>query len=518
MRTVDSQDLGKIRLEEIPLPKDILAIPGGIYTYSGRVALPYRLEGEENTHLHIATVNDDGSGWQEIYDGEYVEKREGNGLRLMPFPDNRRALMGDYVLECDPDMDTADKEKSRMVPIHYPDELKAMPRLWKVWSEIIISPDNEHMAWNGLGSCAGAYVGKLVRTEDEYILEDVRTISAGETKEDPDHPGCIIPRPVRGGEVKQFIRGGLGISFVGSDRGPGDSMVQDLDSERVYSVTKTPGYDETTIFSPDNRLGIVMSTRFSPKTNSAFLGLIPRRGNETTKGNLTMDVYLFGVTAVREGGDGNIGPVLIDIEKSQSVPGYLGTSLSDPAGEWVYYSPMSWHPSSKKVMWNEGLKKTLGDQFRLMKAELDDYVPGPAVPASPLPENIPYALPGVDPAGGMMGGEEAGTVRIAGHHSGFAVTTTETIQPLKARTVYENFSDDGESFLNGWESSVSPGLTGGGNSVYDAQMKLTGAHTGEMDVHVVYARTRTGEEIGKDSRGFAEYDGERIEIEDMLKA
>ncbi|WP_455616957.1 hypothetical protein [Eisenbergiella sp.] len=39
-------------------------------------------------------------------------------------------------------------------------------------------------------------------------------------------------------------------------------------------MTKTPGYDEATIFSPDNRLGIVMSTRFSPKTNSSYLGLI----------------------------------------------------------------------------------------------------------------------------------------------------------------------------------------------------------------------------------------------------
>lgn len=516
MRKIESQEFGAILVRQVPVPDGVIPMPGSIYTYSGRVAVPYRLEGEEEDHVRIATVNDDGSDWLEIFDGECRMKPEGNGFRFMPFPDNTRALIGDYVFECQPDMDYADKAKSRMVPIHYPDEIKAMPNLWKVWSEIVISPDNEHMAWNGLGSAAGAYVGKLRRTETEYVLDDVKTISGGETLPDPDHPGCVIPAPTRGGEIKQFIRGGLSISFVGADRGAGDSMVQDLDSQRVYSVTKTPGYDETTIFSPDNRLGVVMSTRFSPKTNNAVLGMIPRRGNMATKGNIINQVYMYGVSGVRMGREGNIGPALIDIEKSQNQPGYLGVDLSDPTGEWAYYSPMSWHPSGKKLMWNEGQKKTIGNAMRITVAELTGYTPGPTIPAAPLPENIPYAMEGVDPRGGMLGA--APHTKIAGKHSGYAETTVEYGSPIKAKTVYENFSDDGKSFLNGWESVVSPGMTAPGDTVYDAKMELTGEHTGEMDVHLTY-RLPEGSymtELLPDSRGFASYDGERADIADML--
>ena len=41
---------------------------------------------------------------------------------------------------------------------------------------------------------------------------------------------------------------------------------------------------------------------------------------------------------------------------------YKGVDLSDPAGEYVYYSPISWHPGSTKAMWNEGTRVAAGDQ------------------------------------------------------------------------------------------------------------------------------------------------------------
>ncbi len=511
MRTLYDEEFGEITVRQIPVPEDVQLEPGGIYTYSGRVAVQYRICGEEPERLHIATVNDDGSAWQEIFDGIVHLKPEGNGLRFMPFPDNRRALLGDYVFECEPDMDTADPEKSRIVPIHYPDELRQMKGLWKVWSEIVISPDNEHIGWNGLGAATGVYVGRLRRGDTEYFIDDVQTISGQTVKEDPAHPGCVILGPLRGGEIKQFTRGGLSVSLVGSGRGAGGSVEQALDSEDFREITNSPGYDETTIFSPDNRLGVTMTTRFSPTTNSAFLGLIPRRGNDTTKHCLTSLVYMYGVAETRQGGDGNIGPALINISRSVREEGYLGVNLSDPTGEWVYYSPMSWHPSSRKLMWNEGQKKSVGDGIRLTVAELADYSAGEPIPAASLPENIPYAYPGVDPRGGMSAsGDE---IKMAGKVSGFVTTTVQTGSSMTAKTVYENFSDDGKSFLNGWESASTPGLMRPGDAVYDACLQLTGEHTGEMDLHVIYRLgASTGRVTLEEPRGFARYDEQIIRL------
>ncbi|MBR5110555.1 MAG: hypothetical protein IK099_10190 [Clostridia bacterium] len=510
MRILNTE-FGRIQIKDIPMPEGIVP-QNAIYLTSGRLAINYSFPGEEKDRVHIATLNDDGTGFREIFNGLAPMNPKANGFRFMPFPDNKRALIGDYVLETEPDLDTVNPTQSRMVPIRYPDEITSLPNLWMVWSEIIVHPDNEHMGFNALGAGAGVYVAKLRRTETEYVLDDVQTISITEERPDPDHPGCILSEPVRGGEIKQFVNGGRAVSMAGHGRGAGGSIYQALDSREVREITQTPGYDETTIFSPDNRLGITMSTRFSPKTNSAFLGLIPRRGNLGTKALLTNLIYMYGVAGVRQGLEGNIGPALIDIERSQKEPNYLGVNLSDPAGEWAYYSPMSWHPSGRKVMWNEGQKRNIGHGRRVMVAELLDHTPAAPIPACPLPE-IPYAKPGVDPAGNMM--KIAKNERIAGRFSG-AVTTTVGADG-KRKTVYAYFSDDGKSFLDGWETAISPGMMTPGDSVYEAKMTLTGKHTGVMNCRVVFRMSADGSvRITEESDGFVRYDKETIQISDIL--
>lgn len=51
--------------------------------------------------------------------------------------------------------------------------------------------------------------------------------------------------------------------------------------------------------------------------------------------------------------------------------------------EWVFHSPMSWRPDSKKGLWVEGLRGR--DARRIQLVELPDYQPGPVVKASPRP-------------------------------------------------------------------------------------------------------------------------------------
>ena len=54
------------------------------------------------------------------------------------------------------------------------------------------------------------------------------------------------------------------------------SVFQNLVGEEKNPLTHYPGYEETTIISSDGKLGLVMTTRFSPKTSSYILGYMLR--------------------------------------------------------------------------------------------------------------------------------------------------------------------------------------------------------------------------------------------------
>lgn len=513
MRKIYSEEFGNVIIRELPLPEG--ADPRfTTYTPSGRVACAWRKKDDPKDYLRIMTLNDDGTDVNPVWEGDFKLIYQSNGFRYMPFTDNKRAYIGDYILECSPNCDHT--EYAEMIPIHYPETLTKSPGLWMVWSENVVSPDNEYIAWSTLGINHAVYLAKLRREEKCYELDNIRCVSRpGMIVEDPDQPGFFLEGPVRGGEVKQFIRGGLGLSFVGTGRGSGASMVQALDSEEVLTVTNTPCYDETTMFSPDEKLGVTMSTRFSPKTNCAVLGMIPRRGNMMTKSSAINMVYMYAVAGARAFTEGaNVGPALIDIEKSMSDLNYTGLDLHDPEDRFVYYSPISWHPGSKKAMWNERLRKTLGDEGRVMIAELSDYIPGKTPEIVPVPENIPYATEGILSGFPKVYPE----IRIAGKHSGSAVTVmTKEGERTRYETTYENFSDDGESFLNGSESCLTPGMIARGTTVYTMDLQMTGTHTGEAKAKLVFnfVTPQIPTTLDPASEGYAEYDGVRIDVKNM---
>ncbi|MBO6159731.1 MAG: hypothetical protein J6P72_10820 [Firmicutes bacterium] len=512
MRTIDSKEFGSIQVRDIPMPEGVN--PGfTTYTPSGRVSVQYHVPGEADNYYHIISMNDDGSNVHEIFAGDMTPIYRSNGYRYMPFNDNKRAYIGDWILECEPDCDHA--VSARLIPIHYPDELVNTPGLWMVWSENVVSPDGKTIAWSALGATGTVYAAELRREKDCYELDHVRNIGTTLAYEpDPQREGYVLQGVVRGGEVKEFVRGGLGLSFVGIGRGPGNSMYQALDSEETCTLTLSPGYDETCMISPDEKLGAVMSSRFSSKTNCAILGLLPRRGNEETKSCLTMNAYLYAVADVRSFREGSIGPALVHMDRSKRELDYQGVDLSDPEKRFVFCSPMSWHPEGKKVMWNECLRKSLGNQNRVMIAELLDYVPGPKPPIVPVPQDIPYAKEGIL----KQAPSKQYPVMIAGLHSGRVTTTVEMKEGQPTfTTVYENFSDDGETFLSGYETANNPGLTSGKDVHYKADLTMTGAHTGRMEVTLGMQRKSLagGVSLSEDSCGYATYDDVTIDVKDM---
>ncbi|WP_415854475.1 hypothetical protein [Sinomonas sp. G460-2] len=532
---ITSDDFGRIDVSDVPLP-DNLCDASATYTYSGKVFVLYRSDqdpyGED--WYHAAVVDDDGTDFTNIFSGQIPQHAKANGIRHMPFADNRRLLLGDYVLECSPDIDTC--TNAELVAVEYPWGLEEDPLTTHHWSEIIVSPDNEHIAWTILRNDMGAAVavGRLRRTEDRYIIEDPVIISSpDELAHDPDREGYFVPLPVRGGEVKQFVRGGAAISSAGGKGGflP-DSVVQDLATEEMVQITRTPGYDETTIFSPDERLGLVMTSRASKRTDPAILGMVPRPHALLSGMNLAWAVYQYTVSGVRSFREGNVGPVLIDIERSMNEPGYDGVPLNSPDDSWVYCSPMSWHPSGKKAMWLEMLRGSeragAYRQMRLRTAHLLDHEPSGPVTAQPTPRTVPYGITGATAEQTLrQPAERVRSGRIAGQHSGYIEFERRPGDLARGRaasatTTYVGYSDDGRSFYNGYEQTASSFTS---DTVYRADLELTGEQSGEMRLRATWSSVQEGTRLlfgpAADglpkSHGFARYGDTRMNIEDLVE-
>lgn len=519
--TSGHERIGRVQVCTVPMP-DHLHVHNATYTYSGKVLVSYTLEHDPADYYHIAVVNDDGTGLKEIFAGHIPTLEKSNGIRYMPYQDNQRILLGDYVLECKPNIDEC--VRTELVPVVYPPIITENPKISHRWSEVIIAPDNRHISWTILGeSGGGTAIGTLTRANDAYVIENVQLIGSVKSFEpDPDRPGFLKPLPKRGGEVKQFVRGGNAISLVGAKyNSTTDSIVQDLTSEEITQITFTPGYDETTIFSPDEQLGIVMTSRFSKRTDPAIFGLMPRPYGMLATEGLMWSLYTYAITGVRFFRAGNIGPALIEIDRSINEPGYKGIQLTTDEN-WVYTSPMSWHPDGKRVMWLEMRRGGDPGRRRIQIAKLLDYVPKEPVPFVATTDDIPY---GIRDLSLLFSDDPEVEGKIAGKHSGYIdYKRSASGHSGRSEVHYVNFSDDGVNFYNGYEKTVY-NLTD--ENRYEANVRLTGDKNGEMNMRATFSAVFGPspqkllfdmDAYGKPkSYGYATYNGITLRIEDLLE-
>jgi hypothetical protein len=521
--------LGRIRISTVPLPEYVRA-PTATYTPGGRVFLLFRVDQDDPDWMRAAIVDDDGSDFTEIFAGPVPQKPTANGIRHMPFADNRRMLLGDYILEATPSFDAADRVE--LLPVDYPWNLTADPLTSHHWSEIIVSPDGERIAWTILRTDMTAVValGRLRRDDDRYTIVDPVIISSTDAlAPDAHRDGYFSTRTMLGGEVKQFVRGGTAISSVGDGGAPlTDSVIQDLLTDALDPITRTPGYDETTILSPDGRLGIVMTSRASETTNPAFLGLVPRPHATLVTMWLAWVVYQYSVSGVRSFRRGNIGPVLIDVERSQAERDYRGVPLNSVDDSWVYVSPMSWHPGGRHVMWMEMQRGSGGDRepvLRIRNAELAEHTPDEPVPVVPTPATTPSAASGRE-AEELLGrtADFVPSGRIAGAHSGYLEfdRSTDGQGAWSATSRYVGYSDDGRNNYNGIERSSGSMASG---AVYEADLELVGDVGGEMRLRATWSGLGDGTRLlfgpapdgAPRSHGFARYGDKVLRIEDLAE-
>ena len=520
---MENTEFGRVEVKTLPLPGGLGSDVIGTYTYSGRVLVAVRQPEKGRDWYRVFTVNDDGSDICELFSGEIPQKPGANGIRWMCFADNRRVLLGDYVLECSPDLDYC--ESSELIDVVFPPEISALPGLFMRWSEPIIAPDNEHVCFSSLtAGSAFNFLGRLVRGESAYVMEDVCVVSSVNSFEpDPAAPGFYRQKTQRGGEVKQFVRGGRGITLAGGGKSISESCLQMLDSEDVSFITDTPGYEETAILSPNEVYAVCMSPRFSPRTDAGVLGVVPLSGDLATRGKYLNVLYQYAIAGVRSHRSGNIGPALIDVERSMKEGrGYMGVDLSDPEDKWVYYSPMSWHPDSTRALWNERTRLNAGPvQSRLRICRLMDIAPSEPVPAGRTPDSrdVPYGEP-IEAA--LRQDAPVFPLKVKGRSG------TVTNLPVEGRareTRYEHYSEDGKTFYNGFIRVNAPtNMFRPGKTTIESDLTVTGAHQGQMKLRLelhsderfqIYPDFSADENGQPKSFGFAEYDGLRREVSEL---
>lgn len=513
-------DADNVRVRTLPIDPR-LALSTATYTPTGKVLAAYRPLGTaDERDVTLVVMDDDGRNARTIFKQRLADRPKDNGVRYMVFPDNKRVFLGDFILECAPSLDACDRPA--LLPVEYPKEVAGGDHISHRWSEMIVSPDNRHIAWTTLLTgyvAAPVLTGELRRNPRGYVIANPHIVSTSNPfSPDPEHPDGVLPQTLRGGEVKQFVRGGTALSLAGAvDRDIPDSVVQDLPSGTVEAITRTPGYDETTIFSPDERLGLVMTTRFSPKTDPAILGLMPRPYPASLNMGLSMFAYTYSVTGVRRSRPGNVGPALVEIDRSKSSPDYLGINLA-AEDDWVFNSPMSWHPGSAKGMWIENRRGT--DTKRIRIVEIAGYRAAPAVAAAVTPNAVPYGSSDLSIIPSLVGKTTGTDVKVYGRVSGHIEYRRS---PVSISKTYMNFSDDGRSTYSGTETTR---INMGGNSTYTADVRLSGANTGAMNLtmtfgplggdcpaRLIFDRDASGAPM---SRGFAEYNGKRLVVDQLV--
>lgn len=512
--------IGRHEIYTLPLPSG-LTPSSATYTPSGRVLVASTKPGQHGDRdVTLVVMDDDGGAARTIFSQTAPARPKDNGLRYMIFPDNKRIFLGDFVLECARSLD--DCGASSLLPVTYPAEVSDGDHIAHRWSEMIVAPDNRHIAWTTLlaNFSALVFTGELQKQGASYVIANPRIVSTLDPfVKDPDHPDGVIPQAFRGGEVKQFVHGGGGISLAGGrERDIADSVVQHLASGEMETITNTAGYDETTIFSPDERLGIVMTTRFSPGTDLAILGAMPRPYADSLNMGLNMIAYTYGVTGVRASRPGNIGPALIDIAASKTQDGYMGINLNTQ-DEWVFRSPMSWRPSGDKALWIEARRG--GGPRRVQIVRLPDYKPGPQVAAQTTPSDMPYAVSDMSMVKTYAATSKDVDVKVYGRRSGY-ITYRRSPGGVIEKT-YVDFSDAPGMVYSGCETMQANPR---GRSVYVADLTLSGSKPGVMKLKMTFGPITgerpaelilTPDESGEPaSRGHTEFGGRRHSVADLV--
>ncbi|HET7691246.1 MAG TPA: hypothetical protein VFK41_12740 [Nocardioidaceae bacterium] len=394
-----------------------------------------------------------------------------------------------YFLECAPSVVQCDS--AEIVPINLPSE-----GLGSVTQnrEVRVSPDHRWLAWTEVRiDGTRMTMGTLRREADGYVLDDLWVINPSYDLQAGTSDDWRKAMPLY--EFKNFAQGGR-IAYYASfeDAQNYDVWRLDLATGERRRVTTDVEWNEGTVTSPDGSSFVNGSSR--GRARMAPFAQLPRPP--------FVDFGVYVLTGRYSlGGDNRrclLEPWLLDSDGQSGE--YFGQPIN-PENEpgWGSHGPGSWSPDGTRYTFWERNYAGGDPESRAVVAHLPARSPAPAAapPSTPRPA---WATPR-DQWNGTL--DDVGTFVIRGKASGRAVLTLANLNPntTSASVTYLNYSDDGRTYLNGYETSVNPFALLAGT--WKADLRLTGAHRGFLKADVT-SRQKTLE-----GTLVSEYDGVRYD-------
>ncbi|KAH6693885.1 hypothetical protein F5X68DRAFT_129195 [Plectosphaerella plurivora] len=450
-----------------------------------------------------------GDPWKCVTCGIPPEHRVGMTHMLdypQDFGDGKRILAGDNIIDCGENLlasEDCDASNTFVYPIRWETTAEGSNTTGGAVRELRIHADNVHLGFSAFYTADGklgqnAYFSRLVFNPSptsglplapRYDLHNVTKLR---------DPEGVAPISVSGdslfvnhdaitvGELRGFSGRGHEAIYVGSPQEAGntDVFAVHLQTGHVRRLTTHPEYVDPIDISPDDEWSVILDTRAT--TRHMFLaglqGLPP----------LTDIVAAYITTGVRNNGPRRFfQPWLLD--KHGDRGDYYGQKINGPGNgvpgsgdiddpEWNSMADPKWSPDGTKIAWWQaqtiapacGGENPLpcypstadgGRTYRLMMAKLTSREPLDLPPVEEASDEVPWGVPYV-PGSQEVGRAPvpAGDFVLKGSKSGFAeVSLLAQADPStvdQVIVVYNNYSDDGLRFINGWENvteiSLSP--------------------------------------------------------------
>ncbi|KAI0114753.1 hypothetical protein F4814DRAFT_439880 [Daldinia grandis] len=412
------------------------------------------------------------------------------------FRDGKRILAGSNIIDCgkfDLSSDQCTPESTFIYPIRWNTAVDGSGE-GGIIRELRLHPDNIHIGFNSFASTGGklgqyGYVGRLefnpspttgLPTVPRYDLANVNVLVSNGTRNQPllveGNRIRVNPEAITVGEFRGFTGSGREATYIGSPRESSniDVFAVDLISGAVRRLTSHPEYCDPIDISADDEWIAIMDTRGSDRQMfmagmrniPPITDLVSATAASSTRNNgerrffqpYLLDRYgdrgdYYG-QRINGAGDGSPGSINDPLWNGRADPRFsLDTT------RLVYWESLTVAPAcgGNNPLRCPNSTEPGGRTERLMMAHFTSRQPVPLAHVEPLSDTIPWAtpyepgyvppLPLYVPSGEyIMYGAVAGSAQIT-------IVADANLTIVESVAVkYDNFSDDGLTFLDGTEN------------------------------------------------------------------
>jgi len=477
-----------LALKQVPLPAELQGVRNPVFLVDGEhLVFNTTMTGSTVPQIGLANVR---TGEVKCITCSGGPELPGAGM-LHPFPDGKRLFSGFYgVIECAPSILDCQSYtylpydlSNNMTPAHV--SLGASPKL---------SPDGEHMGYSNIrkDGYEEMVVAKLVRQTDKYVIENPRVIN-------PQGPSSLTDTSIESWslgsalyELKTFTRGGGAVTYVqvgGAHSMNPDLWEVDLKTGVRTRLTASPDWDEDHGTSPDGQTLALWSNR----TYHVFDwtgGMLPHRSFIdapfvasmagrliNSPGNLYCGGPMWLLPGTGDAGGTIVGQPIVNYKDPN-------VRVTDHVGGW----PM-WNSQSTRI----ALQATSAPGGGVYAKNTPPYVLVAELTAKKASAPLPIVSSEVGawapaPADYHPSFGYSGTLTFKGPGGGAVTVTYSPIVGILLGTwsqKFENYSEDGKTFLNGTQS-VSVNKIGQAEVVITSNLTMTGEHTGSVIGNLTY--------------------------------